>query len=285
VSRDYANLRGISAYEVLGVPEQADAEEIRLAHRRLIAQIHPDHAGSELFAQLVNDAKHVLVNERADYDAWRRASATSSQSQAEAPDPWNQAPKSGSQSWAPPSDPPSAVNLGPRYVATDGRPPYFVPPGAMPHAPRPPLPPSQPNPPFQSDSQDPAKPLRYGPQCFSGRMRQLAEEAQREVFAVLGTATNDAQRETYIRTADFLAALRIYRDIVAAAFTDDLISAGLAGKPAHFLAQFIHNYRQAPPSPERDQAISVISSVDQSPSAGVLVAMTRLTIEKRAGRM
>jgi hypothetical protein len=113
-------------------------------------------------------------------------------------------------------------------------------------------------------------------------MRQLAEEAQRDVFAAFGAATNEVQRETYIRTADFLAALRIHRDIVAAAFTDDLISAGLGGNPAQFLAQFIHNYRQAPPSPERDQAISVISFVDQSPTAGVLVAMARLTIEKRS---
>jgi hypothetical protein len=116
-------------------------------------------------------------------------------------------------------------------------------------------------------------------------MRQLAQEAQCDVFAVFGAAANETQSETYIRTADFLAALRIYRDIVAAAFTDDLISAGLAGKPAHFLAQFVDNYHQAPPSPERDQAISVISSVDQSPSAGVLVAMARLIIEKRAGRL
>jgi hypothetical protein len=124
----------------------------------------------------------------------------------------------------------------------------------------------------------------HGPLCFTGRMRELATQAQHDVFAVFGAATSQTQRQTYIRTADFLAALRIYRDIVAAAFTDDLISAGLAGKPAQFLAQCIDNYRQAPGSPERDQAISVIAAVDQSSDAGVLVGMVRLTIEKLAGR-
>jgi hypothetical protein len=59
----------------------------------------------------------------------------------------------------------------------------------------------------------------------------------------------------------------------------------LAEKPADFLRLFVHNYRQARPTAERDQAIAVISDVDRSPNAGVLVALVRLTIEKLAGRV
>ena len=269
MSHDYAFLRGLSAYEVLNVSEQASDEEIHLAYRRMIAQNHPDRAGSALFAQLLNDAKHVLLNDRAAYDAWRRATVDP------AANNWPPPPSNGHSAPAP---------SGPRYVPTDGRPPYFVPPGAFPV--RPPAAVPQPNRPGgpRTALRNPAHATAFGPERLSGRMRQLAEQAQRDLFAVFGAATSDTQRETYIRTADLLAALRFYRDIVAPAFTDDMLSAGLAARPADFLHQIIDHYRRAPQSAERDQAISVIVDVDQSSSAGVLVAMVRLTIEKLAGR-
>jgi hypothetical protein len=48
------------------------------------------------------------------------------------------------------------------------------------------------------------------------------------------------------RAADLLAAMRFYRDAVAPAFTDDLISAGLSHRPDLFIQGFIANIAQAP---------------------------------------
>jgi hypothetical protein len=48
---------------VLGLPPGADAETIRLAHRRLVAQVHPDKGGSADLAARVNAARDVLLGE------------------------------------------------------------------------------------------------------------------------------------------------------------------------------------------------------------------------------
>jgi hypothetical protein len=51
------------ARRLLGVGEQATLEEIRAAHRRLIARVHPDIGGSEELANRVNLARDTLVAE------------------------------------------------------------------------------------------------------------------------------------------------------------------------------------------------------------------------------
>jgi hypothetical protein len=51
------------ARRLLGVGENATLEEIRAAHRRLIARVHPDIGGSEELANRVNLARDTLVAE------------------------------------------------------------------------------------------------------------------------------------------------------------------------------------------------------------------------------
>ena len=51
------------ARRLLGVGENASLEEIRSAHRRLIARVHPDIGGSEELANRVNLARDTLVAE------------------------------------------------------------------------------------------------------------------------------------------------------------------------------------------------------------------------------
>jgi hypothetical protein len=49
------------AYQVLGLPQGADAEAIARAHRGLMKKLHPDHGGSTSLAARVNQAKDVLL--------------------------------------------------------------------------------------------------------------------------------------------------------------------------------------------------------------------------------
>jgi hypothetical protein len=51
------------ARKLLGVNERADAREIREAHRRIVAIIHPDRGGSSQDMQEVNAARDLLLNE------------------------------------------------------------------------------------------------------------------------------------------------------------------------------------------------------------------------------
>jgi len=52
------------ARRLLGVSADADLAEIRAAHRRLIARVHPDAGGSEELARRINAARDALIAER-----------------------------------------------------------------------------------------------------------------------------------------------------------------------------------------------------------------------------
>lgn len=56
-------MRPSDARALLGVGEGASAEEIRAAHRRLIAKVHPDAGGSAGLATRVNAARDALIEE------------------------------------------------------------------------------------------------------------------------------------------------------------------------------------------------------------------------------
>jgi len=51
----------MEARSVLGVGPSADADEIRAAHRRLIARVHPDKGGTGELARRVNAARDRLL--------------------------------------------------------------------------------------------------------------------------------------------------------------------------------------------------------------------------------
>jgi DnaJ family protein C protein 19 len=58
-----APMRPSEARALLGVGEDASGEDIRAAHRRLIAKVHPDAGGSQGLATRVNAARDALLNE------------------------------------------------------------------------------------------------------------------------------------------------------------------------------------------------------------------------------
>jgi len=51
------------ARALLGVSSEASLEDVREAHRRLIAKVHPDSGGSAELASRVNLARDTLVGE------------------------------------------------------------------------------------------------------------------------------------------------------------------------------------------------------------------------------
>jgi curved DNA-binding protein CbpA len=56
-------MRPADARALLGVQEDASLSDIRDAHRRLIAKVHPDAGGSQELATRVNQARDTLVAE------------------------------------------------------------------------------------------------------------------------------------------------------------------------------------------------------------------------------
>lgn len=61
-----AAIRPADARALLGIGEGASADDIRAAHRRLIAKVHPDAGGSAGLATRVNAARDTLIRELRD---------------------------------------------------------------------------------------------------------------------------------------------------------------------------------------------------------------------------
>jgi len=61
-SGNNANMSAKEALQVLGLDETASQDDIREAHRHLIASVHPDKGGSTYLAAKINQAKDILIN-------------------------------------------------------------------------------------------------------------------------------------------------------------------------------------------------------------------------------
>ncbi|MGH6943730.1 MAG: DnaJ domain-containing protein, partial [Geminicoccaceae bacterium] len=53
-----------TALSILGLAPDADAKQIKAAHRRLMTRLHPDHGGSSYLAAQLNQAKDHLLKRR-----------------------------------------------------------------------------------------------------------------------------------------------------------------------------------------------------------------------------
>ncbi len=49
------------AASVLGVDETADSDAVKSAHKKLIAQLHPDKGGTDYLAAKINEAREVML--------------------------------------------------------------------------------------------------------------------------------------------------------------------------------------------------------------------------------
>lgn len=56
-------MRPAEARSILQLGDQASAQDVREAHRRLIARVHPDAGGSADLARRVNAARDTLLDE------------------------------------------------------------------------------------------------------------------------------------------------------------------------------------------------------------------------------
>ena len=52
------------ALSILGLQSDASEEDIVLAHRKLMAKLHPDKGGSDYLATKINQAKDYLIKHR-----------------------------------------------------------------------------------------------------------------------------------------------------------------------------------------------------------------------------
>ena len=54
----------VEAAAFLGVTPDADIDEIKAAHRKLISQIHPDKGGTDFLAAKINEARDLMLAQR-----------------------------------------------------------------------------------------------------------------------------------------------------------------------------------------------------------------------------